>query len=358
MIRTVKINSPVNKGKLLGVHEFLVEYQKCVNYFIARLWSEKRFNGSYLDKPYINSARQRFNLTARLIQCAGKQAFEVVKSQRKKDKLQFPKFKTLSATLDSRFWSITDNENMFNWLKLQSGFTFLVPFKKSKLWDKWIEKGFTLSKSMRVSIRKGKLELEFFFEHEAPALKPTGSTEGLDLGYVNLATCSDGQMVGKHLNEYIRTFPKRKKNTHKTITGKVYQELKTLDLSKVNTLVLENLKKVKHNTRGTFSRTHNRRLSHWLYAKVIRWLEQRCEEQGIRIEYKSPWKTSQNCPVCHKWDKRNRNGERFKCINCGHEEHADVIGSQNLKALGLAGVYSLRLLKTNLSSPCLSLAMI
>jgi IS605 OrfB family transposase len=352
MIRTVKINSPVNKGKLQGIREFLVEYQNCVNYFIARLWSEQRFRGSYLDKPYIASARKRFNLTARLIQCAGKQAFEVVKSQRKKDTKQFPRFKTLSATLDSRFWSITDNENTFNWLKLQSGFTYLIPFTKSKLWDKWLEKGFILSKSMRVSIRKDKLELEFFFEHESPELKPIGNTEGLDLGYVNLATCSDGQMVGMRLNQFIRTFPKRKKHTHKTITNKVYQELKSLDLSKINTLVLENLKRVKHNTRETFSRTHNRRLSHWLYAKVIRWLEQRCEEQGIRIEYKSPWKTSQNCSVCHKWDKRNRNGERFKCVNCGHEEHADVIGSQNLKSLGLAGVYSLRLLPT-LNGGCL-----
>jgi IS605 OrfB family transposase len=346
MIRTVKINSPVNKGKLQGIHVFLAEYQNCVNYFIARLWSEKRFHGSYLEKEYINSARKRFNLTARLIQCAGKQAFEVVKSQRKKDTKHYPRFKMLSATLDSRFWSITDNENTFNWLKLQSGFSYLLPFTKSKLWDKRLEKGFALSKSMRISIRNHKLELEFFFKHEAPEVKESGNIEGLDLGYVNLATCSDGQMVGEHLNQFIRTFTKREKHTHKTITNKVYQELKTLDLSKVNTLVLENLKKVKHNTRGTFSRTHNRRLSHWLYAKVIRWLEQRCEEQGIRIEYKSPYKTSQNCPVCHKWDKRNRNGERFKCVHCGHEEHADRIGSLNLKSLGLAGVYSLRLLNT------------
>ena len=352
MIRTVKINSPANKGKIAKVHEFLAEYQNCVNYFIARLWAEKRFHGSYLDKPYVASARKRFNLTARLIQCAGKQAFEVVKSQRKKDTKQYPRFKTLSANLDSRFWQITKEENTFNWLKLQSGFSFLIPYKKSRLWDKWIEKGFKLSKSMRIAIKRGRLELEFFFEKEAPEIKPEGATEGLDLGYVNLATCSDGQMVGEHLNQYIRTFTKCEKNTHKTITNKVYHELKQLDLTKINTLVLENLKYVRNNTRGMFSRTHNRRLSHWLYAKVIRWLEQHCEEQGVRIDYKSPYKTSQNCPICHKWDKRNRNGERFKCVNCGHEEHADVIGSQNLKSLGLAGVYSLRSLPT-LESRCL-----
>jgi IS605 OrfB family transposase len=346
MIRTVKINSPINKGKLQEVHKFLVEYQNCVNYFIARLWSEKRFHGSYLEKEYINSAKGRFKLTARLIQCAGKQAFEVVKSQRKKETMQYPRFKKLQANIDSRFWTIEDKENTFNWLKLQSGFKVLIPFKKSTLWDKWINNGYTLSKSMRISKHKNKLELEFFFEKEAPQLKSEGDTEGIDLGYVNLATCSDGQMVGKHLNEYIKTFSKREKHTHETITNKVYHELKSLDLSNINRLVVENLNKVKNGKRGMFSRTHNKRLSHWLYAKVIRWLEQRCEEQGIRIEYKSPYKTSQCCPVCRKWDRRNRSGERFKCIYCGYENHADRVGALNLKSLGLAGVYSLRLLPT------------
>jgi IS605 OrfB family transposase len=210
------------------------------------------------------------------------------------------------------------------------------------MWNKWEKAGFKLSKSIRISIKYGKLVIEFFFEHEAPKIKESGNTEGLDLGYVNLATCSDGQMVGVHINKYIRTFSKRKRHTYETITNKTYNELKQLDLSKVNTLVLENLKKVKHNTRGTFSRTHNRRLSHWLYAKVTNWLKQRCEEQGIRLEFKSPYKTSQYCRICGKWDRRNRNREKFKCVNCGHEEHADSIGAQNLKLLGLAGVYSLR----------------
>lgn len=351
MIRTVKINSPINKGKLQVIRKFLVEYQNCVNYFIARLWSEKRFHGSYLEKEYIDSAKERFGLTSRLTQCAGKQAFEIVKSQRKKDIKQYPRFKKLQANLDSRFWIINDKENTFTWLKLQSGFKILIPFRKSKLWEKWSADGYELSKSMRISLCKDKLELEFFFEKEKPELKSEGNTEGIDLGYVNLATCSDGQMVGVHLNEYIRAFGKRRKHTHETITNKVYHELKTLDLSNINRLEIENLKNVKNGKRGMFSRTHNRRLSHWLYAKVIRWLEQRCEEQGICMEYKSPYKTSQCCPVCHKWDRRNRNGERFKCIHCGYENHADRVGALNLRSLGLAGVYSLRLLTTDSCSP-------
>lgn len=352
MIRSVRICSPLNKNKLQEVHHFLEVYNNCVNYFIARLWTEQRFKGSYLESEYINATNHRFDLTARLLQCAGKQSLEIVKSQRKKARKRMPRFKVLSATLDSRFWKITPDYNAFEWLKLQSGFTFYLPFKKTKMWNKWADKGFVLAKSIRISIKRSKLFIDFIFEKEAPEVKTEGNTEGLDLGYVNLAVCSDGQVIGEHLNEFIRTFKKREKHTHKQIEQKTLQELKKLDLSNINRLVVENLKYVKHGKRGMFSRTHNRRLSHWLYARVRKWLVQHCEELGVRIEVKSPYKTSQYCHICHKWDRRNRNGEKFKCVNCGHEEHADFNASINLKLLGLAGVYSLRSLQTSLVDTC------
>ena len=355
MIRTVKINSPINKGKYERLHAFLVVYNECVNYFIKRLWSEHKFEERYLNSAYVHRAQKLFPaMTFRSIQCASKQAVDIIRSQCAKPKKKMPRFKVLSAMLDLKFWRFSKATKEFNWIIFHSvGFIMHIPFRKSAMWDKWGQEGFMLSKSIQISIRHNKLVLEFISEKDAPEFKEQSNVEGLDLGYVNLAVCSDKQMAGKHLNKFIRTFHKREKHTHETITNKCYQELKKLDLSNISMLVVENLKNVKNGTRGKFSRTHNRRLSHWLYAKVINWLAMRCEEQGIRLEFKSPYKTSQRCPVCGKWDRRNRNGEKFKCIFCGHEDHADSVGSQNLKLLGLAGVYSLRLLPTDFQSQCL-----
>ena len=354
MIRSAKVVSPINKGKFERIKVFLETYQQCVNYFIHRLWSEYRFHGTYLETSYIKSAKRRFNLTARLIQCAGKQALEVVKSQRKKSKRQqrMPHLKKQTATLDSRFWKITEQKNSFEWVKIQSGFVFYIPFKRTKMWNKWIGKGFNISSSVRVSIRDDKLILEFFFEKEAPSPKIEGSVEGLDLGYVNLAACSDGQICGEEINKLIKSFDKRQKHTHKQIEQKAFYELKKLDLSNIKTLIIENLKVVKSKTRGMFSRRHNRRLSHWLYAKATKWLEQRCEESGVRLIRVSPWKTSQWCRFCNKWDRRNRKGERFECVHCRYQDTADGNASKNLKLLGLAGVYNLRLLKTSPMDIC------
>ncbi|MCI0489291.1 MAG: transposase [Blastocatellia bacterium] len=74
---------------------------------------------------------------------------------------------------------------------------------------------------------------------------------------------------------------------------------------------------------------------------------QKCEETGVRLRFVSPCFTSQRCSHCGKIDKRNRRGERFKCLYCGYEDDADLNASKNLEYLGLAGAYSLRVLKTS-----------
>jgi IS605 OrfB family transposase len=63
-------------------------------------------------------------------------------------------------------------------------------------------------------------------------------------------------------------------------------------ISQHQVLCVEDLKHVKSGKRGTFSRTQNRRLSHWLYAYVVDLLARHCEERGIRLERKHPAYTS------------------------------------------------------------------
>ena len=44
---------------------------------------------------------------------------------------------------------------------------------------------------------------------------------------------------------------------------------------------------------------------------------------------------SQECPRCHHVDRRNRDGIRFLCRNCGYRSHADIVAARN--ALGRSG---------------------
>jgi putative transposase len=153
-------------------------------------------------------------------------------------------------------------------------------------------------------------------------------------------------VVGLALYQRIQQFAKRQRNTHAEIKSLLGQALKQVDFAAFKILCIEDLKWVKSGIRGTFSRQLNRRLSHWLYASIARRLEQYCEENGIRLEQKGPYKTSQYCRPCDKWDRRNRRGDRFKCVHCGYSAHADHNAAHNLELLGLAGVYGLRLLQS------------
>ncbi|MCP4713819.1 MAG: transposase, partial [Deltaproteobacteria bacterium] len=53
---------------------------------------------------------------------------------------------------------------------------------------------------------------------------------------------------------------------------------------------------------------------------------------GCRRKQVNPAYTSQMCPRCWFVNGKNRNGDRFKCLNCGHIQEADQVAAQNLKA--------------------------
>ena len=182
-------------------------------------------------------------------------------------------------------------------------------------------------------------------EKARPALKMRGDVVGMDSNYKHGLMFSNGQTTGDAAYETIQGFAKRQKHTHTRIKSLMGHALKQIDWSNIRVLCIEDLKHVTHFRRGTFPRRLNRRLSHWLYDFLTQRLACLCEEHGIRLERKDPAYTSQYCRLCGKWDRRNRRGDEFVCVHCGHRDHADANAAHNLTILGLAGVYGLRLLQ-------------
>jgi len=338
----------LNKSKNQRLTEFLLSYAKIVRYFIEMFWSTKTFSNSLAEKGITDKAVEKYGITARLSQLAAKQAKEVVLSQGKKSerKKRMPKFKHISVNMDSRFFKLSEFKGSFDMaLSLASGFPKLtIPFNQTEHTNKFWGTGWVLSKSIRLGIQKKRLYVDLIFEKEKPKLKETGEIVGCDLGYRVPIALSSGELLGEKLKSKIVKSGKRRKSFHYYVQTELNRIIKQIDLSDIKVLVLEKLRNVKKFKRGKFSRKSNRLLSFWHYARVISKLQLLCHESGIRVDFKSPWKTSQRCPVCGKIDRRNRRDTEFKCLNCGYENHADIVGALNLKSLGLAGVYSLRLL--------------
>lgn len=67
----------------------------------------------------------------------------------------------------------------------------------------------------------------------------------------------------------------------------------------------------------------------------------------VQLGYKLQWRggqlilvppqyTSQTCSVCGHVHADNRKGEKFRCLECGHEDHADINAAKNILAAGHA----------------------
>jgi len=337
----------LNQGKVETIKEFLDEYQNAVNYTVSRLWSEQNIiSKNLLDKAFTDAISERFDITARLSQCVGKQAKEIVSSQKElsKRKQRLPRFKSHTANLDSRFVMIEEFKGHFDMcIKTSSGIpNMVIPFNWTSHTNKFRKDGWLLGNSIRMGYDKSGIFIDLIFEKPKPPLKTEGNIEGMDRGYNIMLAVSDGQRLGETLKPLIKKGGKRRKTWHHYIETETNRCLKELNTDNIKLIAIENLKKVKANKRGKFSRKMNRLLSFWLYARVGTRLEQLCEERGIALSLKNPWKTSQRCSECGNIDRRNRKGEMFLCLSCNYKENADDNASKNLKALGLAGVYSLR----------------
>lgn len=338
----------LNTGKTTRLVTFLALCHDVTQYFVDLFWQRQDTSSSLADIDTIHRATERFGITTRLGQALAKQAKELLRAGRERSNRK-PRIRRHTVTLYSHFVTIEEFFGAFDLAVKLIGSgapRMVIPVRSTKHLNKKLNAGWKIGNSIRLGRIGDWLFIDFMLEKPRPKLKDEGRVVGLDSNYKNGLVLSDGQQVGAEAYGLINSFGRRRKRTHAVVKSLVFAALKKIDLGTVRMLVVEELKRVRHSTRGKFPRSLNRRLSHWLYASVADWLQRRCEESGVRLERKDPWKTSQRCAVCGKWDRRSRRNDSFKCVHCGHTDHADHNASKNLEFLGLAGAYGLRLLQS------------
>ena len=340
----------LNPGKAAVVKDFLRRSRDITQFFVDLFWQRQDLSAALADIDTVHRACDRFGISTRLAQALAKQAKEVVRSteSRRKDtgtRKRKPRLRNRVVTLYSHFVRVEPFRGAFDHALILGGAgvpKVVIPCKSTCHLNTKLRDGWVLGNTIRLGRSGDRLFVDFIVEKPRPALKMQGRCLGLDSNYKNGLTTSAGQFIGKDTYARIQAFGRRQKNTKAEIKSLMFHALKSLDLSDVRVLAIEDLRHVRSGTRGKFPRRLNRRMSHWLYGAYSIWLQQRCEESGIRLERKDPWKTSQRCAACGKWDRRSRKGDVFLCVFCGHSDHADLNSPKNLEALALAEVYGLR----------------
>lgn len=194
---------------------------------------------------------------------------------------------------------------------------------------------------------------------------PPSDFIGVDLGVVNIAVDSDGNV---HQSEAIeqkriaslgrrRALGKKTKGScrqarkacHKAIArmGRKesryrrdvnHQLSKTLVKAAQDTgrgIALEDLKGIRD--RAPFAKRQRARMGSWAFFQLRSFVEYKAKLAGVFVASVDPRNTSRTCNACSHCEKGNRkNQAEFRCLSCGHEDLADFNAARNIRARAIA----------------------
>lgn len=339
MIRRVQFSLKfANKNKIEQLILLTNEMLRVKNLYINKIWERQDFSSKFIDFKI-----QDTWLSARLLQCIGKQALETIKTQRKKEIKTKPICKKVSFDLDSRFVNIEFDNNSFDvWIKLLSlgnKMILKLPSKKHKHFFKY--HSWKLKNSIKLRKVNNIFYIDLFFEKDIP-IKKTGETIGVDIGYKDLLVSSRNIVYDKGLENIYNKISRKKQNSNAfkraliERNNKINESLNQINLSNIREIVAEELKNVKLKTKKSnkISKKFNKKLQRWSYPKVLKKLSYMCEENGVLLTLVNPSYTSQKCSQCGVICSENRNGKIYKC-SCGLKIDADLNAAINISRLGV-----------------------
>ena len=232
----------------------------------------------------------------------------------------------------------------------------------------------------------GTYSLRVYVPQQCEEKRKTGTVVGIDLGYTELMATSKQELLGTDLGKYFSEIAdKRGKNSEgrnrmhalfrsllkktgkdnlakaerirrhnlgrkkqraryirdigviKTVVNRELNFLFTRKTNPVKAIVVEDLSA---RMKAHFGKKWNRRLSGWMRGYLQERIRYKAKKHGIEVNEVNPAHSSRECPRCHCTDKKNRQGDVFKCSYCGYHEHADLVAALNI--LGRLGDKEIR----------------
>lgn len=218
---------------------------------------------------------------------------------------------------------------------------------------KYDKKEWTLTTAEIGFNKKGKLFAKLIFRHEKPELRENGEIVGIDQGATNIAYTSKGEKYGsketKRLNrrqDYnLKTVGAKVAESHsrsaRRARRRIWQKnarFSTQEAHKVSKRLAEDetvkvyvLEDLTGLQQKKAPKPVNKTKRNWAPGKFAEFLEYKCASKGIEVVYVDPAYTSQTCSECGFVDKENRNSAVFRCLECGHRDHADFNASKNIR---------------------------
>ncbi|WP_241989740.1 MULTISPECIES: RNA-guided endonuclease InsQ/TnpB family protein [unclassified Streptomyces] len=175
---------------------------------------------------------------------------------------------------------------------------------------------------------------------------------GVDLGIVNIATTSDGEILaGRRLNRYRKRHRDLRQKLQKKRTKSAKRVLKRVrrrearHAANTNHIIAKTLVATAERTsrgigledlsgiraRVTAKKDQRAKLHSWAFAQLGAFVAYKARRAGVPVVHVDPRNTSRQCSECWHTHRANRVSQaRFECRSCGVITHADHNGSRNI----------------------------
>ena len=358
-----------NASKRKQIRKLVGEYRRLAQMILDDLWINGGFNATkqlnlpkYLSSEYL----RKFDtwLTARMLQCCGKQVLGMLKAATRKRIKQYyvlaklqqaqenyqrlqrhidlnpltkPSCDRIQPVLDSRFVDFQDTkEGCFDLFVRISSIGNLqqirIPIKHHCSSRRWLRLG-----ALKRSIRLSEDAVHLVYEVPDRPKKQRGKIVGFDQGYITTATLSDGQTTSSCPHEHdLKSISiklaRRKKGSKGFRRAQQHRRnhigwaLNQLIWSDVREVRLEKIRRLRFR-----KKQRNKPLIHWVYPLIKQKLLALSETEGfILVEVPNEFR-SQRCSSCGWVRKANRKGKMFRCDACGFAADADRNAASNLR---------------------------
>ncbi|MEA3296156.1 MAG: transposase [Patescibacteria group bacterium] len=197
---------------------------------------------------------------------------------------------------------------------------------------------FNKVKLVQIFNRKDKLYCKLSYVQEISEPIGNHNPVGLDFNTKNI-TLSDNQFYkfNKLYHRKIEHY-KNKRNinnyTKDTVHKLTSKLVKDLQHKGQEVLVLEDLSKIRRSASRKRGTSKGRKLNFIINSMPFymfkQFLEYKCLENGIQLKLINPKNTSKICSKCGSLNTKRSTQDKFKCLDCNFNLHADLNGSRNI----------------------------
>ncbi|HLK57665.1 MAG TPA: transposase [Chthonomonadaceae bacterium] len=206
-------------------------------------------------------------------------------------------------------------------------------------------------------LRDGVFYLSCAFAVDESEPFPPQGVIGVDLGIVNVATDSEGNIhTGEQVQRVRRKYhrlrqllqPKKTRSARKRLqkarrkesrfvkneNHRISKELVRIAYHRQKALACETLQGIRQRGNG-LNRAMRTQLHTWAFHQLKLFLAYKARRAGVPLIEVDPRYSSQTCSTCGHCERANRKSQEwFECLCCGLKLNADYNAALNLKARG------------------------